>query len=83
MDWQGNARDGADANAAPVSGRINTEGYVAYEEKITTRIINAVDNTGIKSYEVSEHLVLMRGITGRLDRLEESQTKLMENREGC
>ena len=31
---------------------------------------------------MSERLVLMRGITGRLGRLEESQTRLMKSEEG-
>lgn len=48
------------------------------EELSKPEVFHAVDNANTMSDDASELLVLMREITGRLDRLEESKTRLMD-----
>uniref|UniRef100_A0AAV1ULN8 Uncharacterized protein n=1 Tax=Peronospora matthiolae TaxID=2874970 RepID=A0AAV1ULN8_9STRA len=79
---RGDTRDGAYAEAAPATGHERVSEHEDYEEKSKQGVAHAVDNAVTRSGDASELLVSMTGITGRLDRLEESQTRLIKAEEG-
>ena len=66
---RGDARDGAHAEAAPATGHERANEPEHYEEKSKSGVIHAVENATTRSEDASE-LLVMRGITGRPDRLE-------------
>ncbi|CAI5701697.1 unnamed protein product [Peronospora effusa] len=80
--YAGTARDGVHAQEAPATGHGGVGRVEDLEEKSNPSNAHAVGVTTSRSDDVSELLVLMRGMAGRLDRLEESQAKLVEENDG-